>query len=121
MNATERSMRFGLRGLNQLAGGTLLDRVGLRKPAERWVYRGSRGGFRSAAAASRTFKAARRLASPARQGPTRGGELFDLTPDEEQQMLREAVGAFAQEKVRPAASDADSRVCNTDGPPGRSE
>ncbi len=105
-------MRLGLRGLNRLTGGTLLDRVGLRKPTERWVYRGSRGGFRSAAAASRTFTAARRLASPARRPPARGGELFDLTPDEEQQMLREAIGAFAQEKVRPAASAADA-ACAT--------
>ncbi len=112
MNATERSMRLGLRGLSHLAGGTLLDRLRLRKPAERWVYRGSRGGFRTAAAASRTFRAAGRLASPARQGPTRGGELFDLGPDEEQQMLREAIGSFAAEKVRPAASAADA-ACAT--------
>jgi alkylation response protein AidB-like acyl-CoA dehydrogenase len=108
VNATQRSMGVGLRALNQLAGGTLLDRVGLRKPAERWVFRGSRGSFRTAAAASRTFKKASTLGRPARQGPARGGELFDLTPDEEQQMLREAIGAFAAEKVRPAASAADA-------------
>ena len=112
MNATQRSMGLGLRRLNQLAGGTLLDRVGLRKPAERWVFRGSRGSFRTAAAASRTFKTASRLGRPSRQGPARGGDLFDLRPDEEQQMLREAIGAFAADKIRPAASAADA-ACAT--------
>jgi alkylation response protein AidB-like acyl-CoA dehydrogenase len=105
-------MSLGLRALNQLAGSTLLDRTGLRKPAQRWVFRGTRGGFRTAAAASRTFNAVGRLARPARQGPPRGGSLFDLTPDEEQQMLREAIGAFAAEKVRPAAPAADA-ACAT--------
>ncbi len=108
MSTTERSMGIGLRALNQLAGSTLLARTGLRRPAERLVYRGTRGSVRTAAAASRTFRAAGRLGRPARQAPGRGGELFDLTPDEDQQMLVEAVGAFAAEKVRPAAAEADA-------------
>jgi alkylation response protein AidB-like acyl-CoA dehydrogenase len=112
VNAGDRSMGLGLRALNRLAGWKLLDRLRLRKRVERWVFRGTRGGFRTAAAASRTFKAAGRLARPARQTPARSGDLFDLTPDEEQQMLREAIGAFAAEKVRPAASAADA-ACAT--------
>ena len=112
MKASERTMRAGLRSLNRLAGGSTLDRLRIRKPAERWVFRGARGGFRAAAAASRTFKAASILAAPARQSSRSGGDLFDLTPDEEQQMLGEAIGAFAAEKVRPAASAADA-ACAT--------
>ncbi len=108
MSSSERSMGIGLRALNQLAGSTLLARTGLRKPAERLVFRGTRGSVRTAAAASRTFRAASKLARPARQAPARDGGLFDLTPDEDQQMLVEAVGAFAAEKVRPAAAEADS-------------
>jgi alkylation response protein AidB-like acyl-CoA dehydrogenase len=34
-------------------------------------------------------------------------ELFDLTPTDEQQMMREAVGDFAMERLRPAAQEAD--------------
>ena len=112
MSATERSMRVGLRALNRLAGSTLLDRAGLRKPAERVLRRSTSGGFRTAAAAGRTFKRASALAGPARQGTPRQGELFDLEPDEEQQMLCEAISAFAAEKVRPAASGADG-ACAT--------
>ncbi len=58
MSSSERSMGIGLRALNQLAGSTLLARTGLRKPAERLVFRGTRGSVRTAAAASRTFRAA---------------------------------------------------------------
>jgi alkylation response protein AidB-like acyl-CoA dehydrogenase len=108
VNAGERGMGLGLRALNRLAGSDLLDRVGQRGRVERWVYQGTRQGFRAAGATSRSFNAAAKLASPARQPHARTRELFDLTPDDEQQMLREAIGAFAAERVRPAAPAADS-------------
>jgi alkylation response protein AidB-like acyl-CoA dehydrogenase len=112
VNTAERSMGLGLRTLNRLAGSQLLDRVGQRKRVERWVYQGTRQGFRAAGATSRSFNAAAKLARPARQAHARTPDLFDLTPDEEQQMLREAIGAFAAEQVRPAALAADN-ACAT--------
>jgi alkylation response protein AidB-like acyl-CoA dehydrogenase len=108
----ERGMGLGLRALNRLAGSELLDRARLRQPLERVLLRGTRDGFRAIGAASRTFKATNRLARPARQAPTRGGELFDVSLDDDQQMLREAVAAFAAEQLRPAALAADS-ACAT--------
>jgi alkylation response protein AidB-like acyl-CoA dehydrogenase len=108
----ERGMGFGLRALNRLAGSSVLDRVGARKPVERALYTMTKGGFRSATAASRTFKAAQKLASPARQTTAAPRSLFDITPDDEQQMLQDAVRGFAAEKVRPAAQDADA-ACAT--------
>jgi alkylation response protein AidB-like acyl-CoA dehydrogenase len=108
VNAGERGMGLGLRALNRLAGSDLLDRVGQRGRVERWVYQGTRQGFRAAGATSRSFNAAAKLASPARQPHARTRELFNLTPDDEQQMLRESIGAFAAERVRPAAPGADS-------------
>jgi alkylation response protein AidB-like acyl-CoA dehydrogenase len=108
VNTAERSMGLGLRAITRLAGSDVLDRVGMRKHVERALYRASRDGFRSATAASRTFKAATKLGKPARQAPARtGAGLFDLTPDDEQQMLQEAVRAFAAEQVRPAGLAAD--------------
>jgi alkylation response protein AidB-like acyl-CoA dehydrogenase len=112
VSAPERSMGLGLRTLTRLAGSQLLDRMGMRKRVERWVFRGTRRGFRAAGSASRSFSAAAKLARPARQAPAREPELFDLTPDEDQQMLREAIGAFAAEKLRPAALAADG-ACET--------
>ncbi|HEY3830304.1 MAG TPA: acyl-CoA dehydrogenase family protein [Solirubrobacteraceae bacterium] len=108
----ERGMGLGLRTLGRLAGSELLDRTRLRKPLERALFQGTRGGFRTVGAASRTFTAASRLGRPARQTPARTSELFDISLDDEQQMLREAVAAFAGEQLRPAALAADG-ACAT--------
>lgn len=108
----ERSMGLGLRALGRLAGSSVLDRVGARKPVERALYTMTKNGFRSATAASRTFKTAQKLGQPARQAPSKPKGLFDITPDDEQQMLQESVKEFAAEKVRPIAQDADT-ACAT--------
>ena len=108
----DRSMGFGLRALNRLAGSNLLDRLRIRRPVEKIVYRTTKNGFRTATAAGRTFKAAQQLGKPARQARSRSTGLFDLTPDDEQQMFQEAGRSFAEEKIRPAALEADD-ACAT--------
>ena len=110
-NLRDRSMALSLRALNRLAASDALDRFGLRDGAVRLLRDVSRNGARTATSAGRTFVAAQRLASPARQpradGPRRP-RLFDLTPDDEQAMLRDSVGEFALARLRPAAADADA-------------
>jgi alkylation response protein AidB-like acyl-CoA dehydrogenase len=108
----DRSMGLGLRALNRLAGSDLLDRIKLRKQVEKIVYRTSKNGFRTATAAGRTFKAAQQLGKPARQKKSKSTGLFDVSPDDEQQMFKEAGRSFAEEKVRPAALEADAE-CST--------
>jgi len=108
----ERGMGYGLRALNHLAGSDLLDRIRIRKQVERALFQSTKNGFRSATAAGRTFKAAQQLGKPARQKKGKSVGLFDLGPDDEQQMFQEAGRAFAAEKVRPAAHDADD-ACAT--------
>jgi alkylation response protein AidB-like acyl-CoA dehydrogenase len=104
----ERSMGFGLRALNRLAGSDLLDRIRLRKHVERALFSSTKNGFRTATAAGRTFKAAQKLGKPARQKAGKERALFDVTPDDEQQMLQEGVRDFAATKVRPVAGEADA-------------
>jgi alkylation response protein AidB-like acyl-CoA dehydrogenase len=104
----ERSMGYGLRALNWLAGSDLLDRIRVRKQVERALFQGTKGGFRSATTAGRAFKAAQKLGKPARQSAGKPRSLFDIAPDDEQQMFQEAVRDFAEAKVRPAAHDADA-------------
>jgi alkylation response protein AidB-like acyl-CoA dehydrogenase len=108
----DRSMGFGLKALNRLAGSTLLDRIGIRKQVEKIVFRTTKNGFRTATAAGRSFKAVQKLGKPARQAKGRSAGLFDVTPDDEQQMFQEAGRSFAEEKVRPAALEADAD-CST--------
>jgi alkylation response protein AidB-like acyl-CoA dehydrogenase len=107
-SVAERSMGLGLRWLNRLAGSDLLDRIRMRKGVERALFNTTKNGFRSATAAGRTFKAAQRLGKPARQATGKPRSLFDVTPDDEQQMFQEAVREFAAAKVRPAALEADA-------------
>jgi alkylation response protein AidB-like acyl-CoA dehydrogenase len=107
MTVAQRSMGLGLRALNRLAGSDALDRLGVRRPAERALYRATRDGFRVVGRAGRTFQAGTRLAAPARPRRTGGAGLFDLTPTDEQQMLVEAWRAFAADRLRPAAAAAE--------------
>jgi hypothetical protein len=108
MNAAERSMAMGLRALNRVAGLEVLDRIGMRERAERVLYSATKNGFRAAEAVGRRFNGSQKLDKPVRQGAGKRAALFDLTPSDEQQMMREAVGDFAIEKVRKAAVDADA-------------
>jgi alkylation response protein AidB-like acyl-CoA dehydrogenase len=113
-NLTERSMAVGLRALNRLASNPLIDRFGLRDPAQRVLHGASKATVQTATRAGRTFAATQKLSGPARQPRSGRSDLFDLTPDEEQQMLRESVRDFALAKLRPAAQAADE-ACATPG------
>lgn len=99
--------RIGLRTLSRMAGSTKLDALKLRKPTEQVLYHGTKAGFKAVTAANRAFKSVKSLGSPQRL-PKRGtGDLFDLAPTDEQQMLQEAARTFAMEQLREAAGKAD--------------
>ncbi len=105
-------MAWGLALINRLARSPHLDQWGLRPKAERAAYHATRTGMGTAAAISRTFAAANRLAQPQRLPRAPRGDLFDLTPTDDQRMLVEVVRELAAERIRPAAADAD-RDCRT--------
>ncbi len=109
-NLADRSMSAGLRALNRFASSDLVDRLGLREPAARFLHGASKTTSRTAATAGRTFAAVQARARPARQRPTRRDGLFDLTPTDEQRLLRDAVRDFAADKLRPAAERADDAL-----------
>ncbi|WP_026316160.1 acyl-CoA dehydrogenase family protein [Actinokineospora enzanensis] len=98
--------------LNRLARLSALDRLRLREPVRRGVYGATKAGFTAAGAGGRAFTAARRLARPERLPSASSPDLFDLTPTDEQRMIRETVAEFAAERLRPAAADADT-ACAT--------
>jgi alkylation response protein AidB-like acyl-CoA dehydrogenase len=104
---TARSTSVALRALNRFASSGVIDRLGLRDPAERFLHGASKTTMRTAATAGRTFAAAQKLTRPARQPRVEGSGLFDLAPSDEQQMLRDSVREFALAKLRPVALAAD--------------
>lgn len=99
---------FGLSLLNRFAGSKAVDALGLRKPAEKALYTASRASFGAANLAGQQLKAVRGLLQPDRLARVDRGDLFDLTPTEEQQLLQDATRRFAEDVLRPAATDAEA-------------
>jgi alkylation response protein AidB-like acyl-CoA dehydrogenase len=108
MSMAERSMGLGLRALGRLAGSDVVDRLGVRKPAERVLYRATRDGFKAVGAAGRTFKSVNGGSKAKRLPSAAGTGLFDLTPTDEQQMLQESFRGFGADQLRPNALRADT-------------
>jgi len=97
-----------LAALNKLAGNELLHKLGLYGSAQRIAYHATREGFRAAGATARQFKAVRKVLKPERlPAPDRKSDYFDLTIDEEQEMIRDTAQRFAKEVMREAAAKAD--------------
>jgi alkylation response protein AidB-like acyl-CoA dehydrogenase len=95
-------------GLNRMAQSDLLDRFGIRKQAEQTVFTVTRGGFKMATNAGRTFKrAGSRGKSGVRVPNAQSRGVFDITPSEDEQMLVDVVSEYAEEILRPAATAAD--------------
>src|ERR1700759_5236802 len=107
-NLAERGMAAGLRALNWLAASDLLDRLGLREPTQRVLSGASKTTRRTAAAAGRPSAAAQNLSRPARQPKKPRTDLFDIEPDEEQQMLQDSVREFGLDRLRKVAEQADA-------------
>ena len=98
---------YAVAAVSRLAQSDLIDRVGLRKRAEHAVYTTTRGVFRVATAAGRTFARAGSRTAGTRPPRAAGTGVFDLTPTEDEQMLVDIVAELAAEVLRPAASAAD--------------
>ena len=99
---------FAVAALSRVAQSDLIDRLGLRKQAEQAVFTVTRSGFRTMTTASRGFTKAGKKGKPGVRVPAAAPKgVFDLTPTEDEQMLVDVVTEFADEVVRPAATEAD--------------
>src|SRR4051794_36247262 len=109
MALADQGMKVGLRALNGFAGLEVLDRLGIRAPAERLLYGASKRTAGTAGAMGRAFNGVSKRSDPARLAAAKTSGLFDLTPSDEQGMLRESFQSFAAERLRPAALEADAK------------
>ena len=114
MALADQGMKVGLRALNGFAGLELLDRLGMRERAERILYGATKRSVGTATSMGRAFNGVTKRGDPARLGAAKTRTLFDLTPTDEQQMLRESFRQFAAEKLRPAALEADAACAAPD-------
>ncbi|MEM7155620.1 MAG: acyl-CoA dehydrogenase family protein [Myxococcota bacterium] len=95
--------------LTRFAGSEFADRNGLRPIAERLLHRAASEAVRTGKSAGRAFAPLGELRKRSKLKPREGkpSDAFDLTPTEDQQMMRDVLRRFARESVRPAAHDAD--------------
>lgn len=100
-------MGVGLVILNKIASSQVIDRLGLRKAAERVLYQGARNGFVAVGAAQRTFKKVSGSGAGVRP-VRRASDMFDLTPTDDQQMIVEVISEFAADVLRPGAESAEA-------------
>ncbi|MCX5044629.1 acyl-CoA dehydrogenase family protein [Aldersonia sp. NBC_00410] len=102
-------MGTAMRLVTSITGSEFAARHNLREPINRVTYEGTKTGFRTLGAATRAFNRVAGGSKPKRlpDSSTKGKDYFDLTPDDEQQMIVETVKDFADEILRPAAHAAD--------------
>ena len=100
-----------------LVSQDFLDRYGLRQPLNKGLNYGVKTVFSVAGASTRQFKKVQglgkppaRLSAPGGAKGAKGADYFDLTPDDDQQMIIDTVEEFAAELLRPAAHHADEAL-----------
>ena len=103
-------MGLGLAILNRIASSPAIDKLKLRRAAERAVYEGAKSGFRIAGATTRAFKKVNGSGQPTRLARTSDTGVFDLQPTEDQQMIVGVIKEFAAEVLRPGAADAEAAI-----------
>lgn len=105
---------IGLALLRRISSAGVLERTGLKTSFEKLVFAGSRRGFQVGAAGGRLFKAVKKLSAAERPEAALKTGVFDLSPSEDQAMIRDAVARYADERLRPAAFDADNSCAAPD-------
>jgi hypothetical protein len=109
LNLADRGQRIGLRLITRAGSLPVLSNPDIRRTVEHLLYRGSRGAFGALDAASRrSFPSRAGRGDPARSTPARPRREFDLTPSEDQEMIRAAAAGLADDVIRPAGADADT-------------
>jgi alkylation response protein AidB-like acyl-CoA dehydrogenase len=107
---TKRSLiGAAMRALTAVTGSEFAKKYGLADPINRVAYQGTKTGFQTLGAANRAFTKATGDGTPKRPATSTKG-LFNLNPDDEQQMIADTVKEFATEILRPAAYEADAKA-----------
>jgi alkylation response protein AidB-like acyl-CoA dehydrogenase len=102
-----------LRALTRFGGSRLAERFRLGDAAKRALYHSARVGAQAAAMSAVATRRTPRV-DPKRLGPTKPPPLFDLTPTEDQSLMRDAMRRFADEVLRAAARGADDAAAPPD-------
>ena len=95
-------MSIGLNVLSRVATSPTAEKLGMREPIENIIHTGTKVGFAAVQRASRAFKPLLKLTGPQRSESVAKAPLFDLTPDDEQELFRETVRRFTADQLTSA-------------------
>ncbi|MBC2681275.1 acyl-CoA dehydrogenase family protein [Corynebacterium anserum] len=119
-----------MRYLTRFTGSELADKYGLGPKVDRVAYESTKTGMRTLGKVNRQFKKVKGSGKPVRlpsqttdennqpvptEAPAKGKAPFDLNPTEDQQMIVTAVREFAEEQLRPVASECNEESKPADG------
>ncbi len=102
-----------LRALTRLSGSDLAERLHLRDPARKILYHGARVGTQAIKAGVGAVNK-RAASDPTRLSSSKGSGKFDLTPTDDQTMMRDSMRRFAGEVLQTAARAADDAASPAD-------
>ena len=109
----ERLSGAPLRALTRLSGSDLAARLHLRDPARKILYHGARVGTQAIKAGVAAVSK-RAPSDPTRLSASKGAGKFDLTPTDDQAMMRDSMRRFAGEVLQSAARAADDAASPSD-------
>ena len=108
----DRGQRIGLRLITKVGSLPVLGNPDVRRTVETLLYRGSKSAYGAIeameAASRRPFPSRAGRGDPARTAASRPLREFDLTPSEDQELIRSAAARLADDVIRPAAARADA-------------
>ncbi len=109
------AMSASLAVLGRFSSSPLVHRLGLYEPAQKLTRSAVREGFQAGAKVARAFKSNGKPGAPERLAKPTPRKLFDLSPTDEQQMIRDVAQRFAREVLEPAAAKADTDCAPPEG------
>ncbi|KAB1503053.1 acyl-CoA dehydrogenase [Corynebacterium sp. 320] len=119
-----------MRVLTRFTGSELAEKYGLGPKIDRVAYESTKTGMRTLGAVNRQFKKIKGTGKPVRlpsqtldennepvpsTEPKPGRAPFDLNPTEDQEMIVAAVREFAEERLRPVASECNEKAEPAEG------
>lgn len=107
-NLAEQGQRVAIRLLTKAGSLPLLDRPEVRHTVGRLLTGGAHRTFEAQRVVGRAFAKKPGAGDPTRPAPAERRGRFDLTPTEDQEMLRSAAAEIADEVIRPAGAQADA-------------
>lgn len=112
-----------MRLLTRVTGSDFAAKYGLNETIDRITYESTKTGIKTLGAVTREFKRVTSGGKPVRLPTAETAEgseapkkrVWDLTPDDDQEMIVETLQEFGTEKLRPAAHDADHDCAAPEG------